>query len=183
QYHASAVGGVEVPSGATTTEPTLTPGGTDYLVGATISRDGRRYYLWTSGVARMNGGLFAGSRSNAYRYDAAVGWRPWLSGYEGVDPLLLLEFNGVTVEQSADGHPESPTSTAWLEGLQPRADVGAGGGAGAAGTRTILALSPSFWLTYRNFALKGGVKLPVYQDVGGGMKLDYALVTEFEIHM
>lgn len=159
QYHASVVGGAEFPSGESTSEPRLSPGGTDYLAGATISRDGLRYYLWASGIARMNGGVFSGSREDEYRYDAAVGWRPWVPSFTGVDPLLLLEFNGVTVTESGGRTEPAP------------------------GTRTILAVSPAFWLTYRNFAFKGGVKLPVYQDVGQGMELDYALVTEFEIHM
>lgn len=185
QYHASAVGGAVFPSGATATEPAVASGGTDYLAGATVSRDGLRYYVWTSGIARMNGGLFAGSRENEYRYDAAFGYRPWVPSFTGVDPLLLLEFNGVTVTEdgSEHGHDETASAATLLEGPPPRTDVGAGGGTAAAGSRTILALSPSFWLTYRNFAWKGGVKLPVYQDVGGGMELDYALVTEFEIHL
>lgn len=155
QYHASVMGGAEFPTASSTTEPQLSPGGTDYLAGATVSRDGLRYYLWASGIARMNGGVFGGSREDEYRYDAAFGYRPWVPSFTGVDPLLLLEFNGVTVT---------------------RDEGGAGGGG------TILALSPGVWLTYRNFAFKGGVKLPVYQDVGGGMELDYALVVELEIH-
>lgn len=161
QYHASLVGGVKLPVASSSGEPALGTGSIDFLAGATISRDGLRYYLWTSAVARISGEAFGRRRGNEYRYDAAVGFRPWVPSFTGIDPLLLLEFNGLTADQSVVGS---------------REQAGTGG--------TILALSPAFWLTYRNYAFKGGVKLPVYQELGAEEKeLDYTLVAEFEVHM
>lgn len=161
QYHAALVGGVKLPVASSSSEPALGSGSTDYLAGATISRDGLRYYLWASTVARINGEAFDRRRGHEVRYDAAGGWRPWVPEFTGVDPLLLLEFNGVSADQTVVGGVE---------------EAGTGG--------TILALSPAFWLTYRNYAFKGGVKLPVYQDLAAEEKeLDYTLVAEFEIHM
>lgn len=129
QYHASVIGRAELPSGNSTSEPQLSPAGTDYLAGATISRDGLRYYLWASGIARMNGGAFGGSRTNEFRYDAAFGWRPWVPSFTGVDPLLLLEFNGVTMTEGG-AHGEPRPAGALLGNVPPAADVGAGGARG-----------------------------------------------------
>lgn len=161
QYHAAVIGGVKLPLADEESDPPLGSGSTDALVGATISRDGLRYYLWTSALARINGESDGVRRGHQLRYDAAVGIRPWIPEYTGIDPLLLLEFNGVTAgENEVDGVARGET-----------------GG-------TTLALSPGFWLTYRNWALKGGVKLPVYQVLGETVpELDYTAVLAVETHL
>lgn len=161
QYHAALIGGVKVPVASTSSEPPLGSGSTDFLGGATISRDGLRYYLWASALVRVNGEAFDRRRGNEYRYDAAVGIRPWIPEYTGVDPLLLLELNGVTADPRV------------VSGVER---AGTGG--------TVLALSPGFWLTYRNYALKGGIKLPVLQDLGSEeSELDYTAVLAIETHL
>ncbi|NIP57819.1 MAG: hypothetical protein GWM92_17665 [Gemmatimonadetes bacterium] len=160
QYHAAVVGGVKLPVASSTSEPALGSGSTDFVGGATISRDGLRYYLWASTVAKVNGEAFDRRRGNEYRYDAAVGVRPWLPSYTSLDPLFLLELNGVTQQENVVGGEELSET----------------GG-------TILALAPAFWLTYRNVAFKGGVKLPFYQELGAEeMELNYATVLEVELH-
>ncbi|MFQ5705723.1 MAG: hypothetical protein ACE5HT_17125, partial [Gemmatimonadales bacterium] len=68
QYHAAFIGGVKVPLARTSSDPPLGSGSTDFLAGATISRDGLRYYLWTSALVRANGEAFGQKRGNEYRY-------------------------------------------------------------------------------------------------------------------
>ncbi len=161
QYHAAFIGGVKVPLASTSSDPPLGSGSTDFLAGATISRDGLRYYLWTSALVRANGEAFGIKRGNEYRYDAAVGFRPWIPKYTGVDPLLLVELNGVTATRTVVNTIEQALT----------------GG-------TILAVSPGFWLTLRNWALQGAVKLPIYQNLRGDQpKFDYTVVLKIETHM
>ncbi|MFV1988681.1 MAG: hypothetical protein ACC682_15510, partial [Gemmatimonadota bacterium] len=161
QYHAALIGGVKLPVASSGSSPSLGSGSTDYIGGATISRDGLRYYLWTSALVKVNGEAFSRRRGNEFRYDAAIGVRPWIPKYTGVDPLLLLEFNGVTVAQNV---------------LDDTRQAETGG--------TILALSPGFWLTRRNIALKGGVKIPFFQDLGADEpEFRYTIVFAFEIHV
>ncbi|MFQ5890464.1 MAG: hypothetical protein ACE5JR_10490 [Gemmatimonadota bacterium] len=161
QYHAAFIGGVKLPLARTGSDPPLGSGSTDFLGGVTISRDGLRYYLWTSALVRANGEAFGRKRGNEYRYDAAVGFRPWVPKYTGVDPLLLVELNGVTATRTVvDVVEQSQT-----------------GG-------TIMAVSPGFWLTLRNWALQGAIKLPVYQNLRGDQpQFDYTVVLKLETHM
>ncbi len=160
QYHAALIGGVKVPLANTGSDPPLGSGSTDFLFGGTVSRDGMRYYLWTSALVRANGEAFGRKRGNEYRYDAAVGIRPWLPKFTAVDPLLLLEFNGVTAGRTV---------------INAVRQAQTGG--------TVLAVSPGFWLTYRNWALLGGVKLPVYRQLRGGHpEFDYTVVLKIETH-
>ena len=161
QYHAALIGAVKLPVASSGKEPALGSGATDFIGGATISRDGLRYYLWVSGLVKVNGEAFGRRRGNEYRYDAAIGVRPWIPTYTGVDPLLLVEFNGVTADQTVvNGSEQTQT-----------------GG-------TILAVSPGFWLTRRNLALKGAVKIPVVQNLGAQeAELNYTVVFAFEVHM
>lgn len=161
QYHAALLGGVKLPLGSRATEPPLGSGSTDFIGGATASRDGLRYYLWTSALVKLNGEASDRRRGNEFRYDAAGGIRPWIPSYTGFDLLLLVEFNGVTAARNV------------VHGVvQP----GTGG--------TILAFSPGFWLTHRNLALKAGVKLPFYQALGTDeAELDFTTVLAFEFHI
>ncbi len=101
---------VKVPLGDSSSDPPLGSGSTDFLAGATVSRDALRSYL-----------------------------------------QLLVELNGV--EQAQTGG-------------------------------TVLAVSPGFWLTRRNWALKGGLKLPFVQDLRGNQpELDYTVLLAIETHM
>ncbi|MFQ6046544.1 MAG: hypothetical protein ACE5PT_09370, partial [Gemmatimonadales bacterium] len=141
--------------------PPLGSGSTDFLAGATVSRDGLRYYLWTSALVRINGEAFGTKRGNQYRYDAAIGLRPWIPSYTGVDPLLLVEFNGVTAARNV---------------VDRVAQAETGG--------TVLAVSPGFWLTLRNWALQGAVKLPVFRSLRGDQpQFDYTVIVKIETHM
>lgn len=161
QYHSALIGGVKLPLANQSTDPPLSSGSTDFFAGATISRDGLRSYLWTSALVRANGEAFGRKRGNEYRYDAAVGLRPWIPKYTGVDLLLLVELNGVTADRLVVGGVEQART----------------GG-------TVLAVSPGFWLTHRNWALKGGLKLPFVQNLRGNQpELDYTVVLAIETHM
>lgn len=161
QYHAAVIGGIKVPLASTGSNPPLGAGTTDFLAGVTVSRDALRSYLWASTLVRANGEAFGRKRGNEYRYDAAVGIRPWIPRFTGVDVLFLVELNGVTAAENViDGVEQSET-----------------GG-------TVVAVSPGFWLTYRNWALKGGIKLPVLQQLGATQpRFDYTFVISIETHM
>lgn len=56
-----------------------------------VSRDGLRSYLWVSALAKINGEAFGRRRGNEYRYDAALGLRPWIPSWASPAPLLVLE--------------------------------------------------------------------------------------------
>ena len=67
---------------------------------------------------------------------------------------MVVELNGVTVARTVVGAVPQPLT----------------GG-------TVLAVSPGFWLTLTNWALLGGVKLPVYQNLRGAQsEFDYTMV-------
>ncbi|GIW53160.1 MAG: hypothetical protein KatS3mg081_2515 [Gemmatimonadales bacterium] len=99
-------------------------------------------------------------RGNELRYDLAVGMRPHVPQWTDPDLMFLVEFVGVTAGRSTG-----------LDGEDPNT-----GG-------TVLALAPGMWLTYRNWALKAGVKLPVHQRLNGTQpKLDFQTIFALEYH-
>lgn len=160
-HQASLFGGVKLPVARTSTEPPLGSGSVDFLAGATVSRETHRYYGWASVLGRVNTEGRGRRRGNELRYNLALGLRPYVPQWTDPDLMFLLELAGVTAERA----------------------VTADGAAIANTGGTVLALAPGFWLTYRNWALKGGVKLPfVYNLNGTQPELDFQTIVALEYH-
>jgi len=161
QRHVSLVGGVKFPTGSTSGSVALGSGSTDFLVGGAASQDGRRYYAWTSLVYRINTEGWQGrTNGNLLQASVAGGVRPYLPEFYDPDLLLLVELNS-QFRQRDTGK------------ISDRQNTGG----------NSLFISPGFWLTYRNWALKGGVQIPVLQDLNGRQpELDYRALLAVEYH-
>lgn len=162
QDSAAVVMGVKFPTGRDTALPRLGSGSTDFLFGLAAARESRRWYFFgdiryrynTTGSERQRAG-------DGFFVDIAVGIRPWLTEYYQPDLVLLVELNAETRFRSRrDGQiiPDSG-SQQWF-------------------------LSPGFFFTYRNWAVKGGVQIPVLQRVRGNHpEADVRLALAVEVHL
>lgn len=159
-HQATLFAGLKLPLGRTRTEPALSSGSVDFLFGAAVSRETHRYYGWASVLGRVNTASLDRRRGNELRYDLALGVRPYVPEWTQPDLMFVLELVGVTAGRTVTAESELPNS----------------GG-------TVLAFAPGFWLTYRNWALKGGVKLPFAQELNGTQpELDFETVAKIEYH-
>lgn len=159
-HQATLFGGLKLPVGRTDTEPRLSSGSVDFLVGAAISRETHRYYGWVSALGRLNTKALDRRKGHEVRYDLALGLRPYVPQWTSPDLMFVFELVGVTAARSVTAEGEIPDS----------------GG-------TALAFSPGFWLTYRNWAVKSGVKLPFVQNLNGTQpELDFEAVASLEYH-
>lgn len=161
QDAAAFVLGVKFPTGDDDRTPRLGSGSTDFLFALAASRESLKWYYFGDIRYRLNtkggGGLEKGDRFFA---DLAVGVRPTRTEYLKPDLVLIVELNWETLMEDE------------LNG----SDVGDSGG-------NRLFLSPSFFFTYRNVAVKGGVQVPVYQDLNGEQpEADYRFKLAVEGH-
>lgn len=111
---------------------------------------------------RINGENDAGlSRGNKLLLDLVGGLRPRPYGYYEPDWVWMLELNG----EFAD-----PAERATARRLPIPAT-------------TDGSLSPGLMWTYRNYAIKTGVQIPLAQDLNGVQEeVDYRFTLEFEGH-
>jgi hypothetical protein len=160
QDAAAVVVGLELPTGDDDASPRLGSGSTDYLVGLTAARESLVWYYFGDVRYRLNtenDGLKIGDRFFA---DLAIGVRLRPTEYLKPDLVLLAELNGESRQRNE------------LYGV----DLDNTGG-------YLLFLSPSFFLTYRNWALKGGVQLPIHQGLHGDQpEEDYRFKLAVELH-
>ncbi len=145
QYKAAAFLKTKLPTGDDESQPRLGSGSTDVIAGFATGYESRRWYWFASGVYRANtegeGGLEKGDRQFL---NAVGGIRPVLTEYDEPDTVLMLELNWERA-----GRDE-------LNG----ADLADTGG-------WELFLSPVFWWTYRQFAFRGGVQVPIAEGLNG----------------
>lgn len=160
-HQASLLVASKLPVGPTQTKPALGSGSVDFLAGVGLSRETHWYYTWASVLGRINTAALNRRRGNEVRYEVALGVRPYVPQWTSPDLMLLLELTGVTAGRSVEDDGEILDS----------------GG-------TVLGVAPGFWLTYRNWALKGGLKLPVLHDLNGDQpKLDFETLVALEYHI
>ncbi len=162
QDAAAVVLGVKLPTGDDDKTPRLGSGSTDYLFALAIARESLKWYYFGDVRYRLNteggGGLRAG---NAVFADLAIGVRPRKTVYLRPDLVVIAELNFELRDRNE------------LFGV----DVADSGG-------TRLFLSPSFFYTYRNWALKGGIQFPVDQDLNGNQpESDYRFSLAVETHL
>ncbi len=142
--------------------PTQSKGTTDAILGLTYGYEGRRWYRWASARYRYNGTNNTGlNRGNKILIDFVGGFRPTPTGYLEPDTVWLLELNGEYAQQDA------------VNGL----NLSNSGG-------TEWFVSPGIFWTYRYFAIKAGVQIPIYHDLNGlQKKTDYRAKLVFEWHL
>ncbi len=145
QYKAAAFARLKLPTASDTGTPRLGSGSTDLAGGVAAGYESRRWYWFTSAAYSLNnkggGGLEKGDRQFL---NAVGGVRPILSEYGEPDTVFMLELNWERSDRDK------------LNGLS-LANTGG----------SELFISPVFWWTYRQIAVKGGVQLPVMQDLNG----------------
>lgn len=117
----------------------------DAILGLTYGYESRKWYRWASVRYRYNGENGIGlQRGDKVLVDLAVGIRLKPTGYLEPDTVWLLELNG------------EYASHAELNGLEL---------SNTGGSEWFL--SPGIFWTYRNFAVKAGVQIPVAGNLNG----------------
>ncbi|VAX13396.1 hypothetical protein MNBD_GAMMA24-2133 [hydrothermal vent metagenome] len=142
--------------------PRLNKDATDAILGLTYGYEGRRWYRWASARYRYNGSNKTGlNRGDKILIDFVAGFRPTPTGYLQPDTVWLLELNGEYTQQDK---------------LSGRDLLNSGG--------TEWFVSPGIFWTYRYFAIKAGVQIPVYHALNGlQKKTDYRARLIFEWHL
>lgn len=126
-------------------EKDVSTNSTDGLIGLTYGYEGIKWYRWTSVRYRYNGESSGGiKRGNKTFIDIAGGYRPSPPIYRKPDTVWYLELN--------------------MEYNQ-KATISGNSIADTGGTK--LFISPGIFWTIRNFAIKGGVQMPLYQSLNG----------------
>jgi hypothetical protein len=136
-------------------------GATDVIAGLSYGHEGRHWYGWASARYRYNGEDGTGlKRGDRWLLDVVGGIRPEPRGYLETDTVWLLELN-TEIGRHAERRGVSLPDTGGTE----------------------VFLSPGIFWTWRNFAIKAGVQVPVYADLHGHQApSDYRLRLTFENH-
>lgn len=135
---------------------------TDAILGLAYGYESRKWNRWASVRYRRNGEGDAGlQRGDLWLIDFVGGVRLKPTGYLEPDTVWLLELNG---EYSQ--HTE-------LNGMK----LSASGG-------TEWFISPGIFWTYRNFAIKAGIQIPITSDLNGAQEeSDYRAKLVLEWHL
>jgi len=157
----SAALSLAVIAGGSGSDDVANGGSTDGILGISYGYESRKWYRWAAARYRINGKNDQGlRRGDALLVDLVAGIRLRPYGYREQDWVWMLELNGERIERAE------------LDGSQP-GDTG--------GTR--LFVSPGLMWTYRNYAIKTGVQVPVAQNLNGSQEqVDYRFKLEFEGH-
>lgn len=137
-------------------------GSTDAMLGLTYGYEGLKWYRWAAARYRYNGKDDDGlKRGDKLFLDAVIGIRPRKLEYREPDAVWMLELNAEW------------TDRAELNGITLD-DTGG----------TELFLSPGLMWTYRNYAIKPGIQIPVYSNLNGDQaRSDFRTFIEFEVHL
>jgi hypothetical protein len=128
-----------------TSDPALSSGANDLVLGLAYGQESLIWQRWASIRYRFNGDSDAGiERGNRIFADAAIGWRSEIPQYYKPDLLWMVELNTEYTQRSEQNNISL-------------ADTGG----------TEIFLSPGMIWAYRNFAVKSGVQLPVYNNLNG----------------
>jgi len=149
-------------NGDSTTKPPLGNGANDLVTGLTYGYESIKWYRWSSIRYRYNGENNAGRRlGNKTLIDFVAGWRPVTPEYKKPDTVWLLELNTEITENNTINGNKVATS---------------------GGVESFI--TPGIFWTYRNFAIKSGLQLPVYRNLNNAQnKSNFRLKTTFEWHM
>ncbi|MFU4514031.1 MAG: transporter [Sinimarinibacterium flocculans] len=146
----------------TADEAELGGGATDVIAGLSYGYEGRKWYRWGALRYRRNGTDDTGlDRGDKLLLDLVGGIRFKPTGYLAPDWVWMLELNGEYAQRAErDGVKLANTGgTQWF-------------------------VSPGLMWTYRNFAIKTGVQIPVIRNLNGNQdETDYRAALEFELHL
>ncbi len=139
----------------------VSSGATDYVTGLTYGYEGRKWYRWAAMRYRNNGTNGLGlDRGDKVLVDLVGGIRFKQTGYLEPDWVWMIELNGESSERDS------------LNGLAL---------ANSGGVEWFA--SPGLMWTYRNFAIKTGVQIPISSDLNGTQNnTDYRAILELELH-
>lgn len=144
----------------TTTED-LGGGATDTVAGLSYGYEGRKWYRWAAIRYRHNGENDAGlKRGDKVLIDLVGGIRPDPTGYLEPDLVWMLELNGEFTQRAQRGGVTLPNTGGqeWF-------------------------VSPGLMWTYRNYAVKAGVQIPIASNLNGTQPdTDYRAALDFEGH-
>lgn len=155
-FHAAVMSGVEFPTGASG----LSTESTDFFAGLSGAFEGRRWLVFATGRYRVNTkGSNKIKRGNVFLYDVALGVRPVKTGYYQPDLVIMAELNGQIFGEGEFN--DTPVD-------------------GSSGERLLAGFGA--WATFRNWAFKPGIQIPVYNNVNSG-DLDYRFVIAIEFHI
>lgn len=160
QDKVTVLGGIKFPTGDEDKSPRLGTGSVDYLLGITAGHESRKWYYF--GALRYWFNSEDGGRENGdvFLYDFALGLRPVKRKYREPDLVLLLELSGEHANKDE------------IDGVK---NSNSGG--------DTIYLGPTFLWSYRNWMLKGGIQLPVLQDLNGRREeMDFRSVLAVEVH-
>lgn len=141
-------------------------GTTDALLGFTYGYESLKWYRWASVRYRFNQNRSIENQGNLRRgdrlfIDFAGGYRPEVNDYREADTVWLLELNGEYSERNA------------FNGV----DMNNTGG-------KQWFVSPGIFWTFRNFAVKAGVQIPLLSNLNGEQDdSDYRVRLELEWHL
>lgn len=136
-------------------------GSSDYFVGLSFGRESRRHYAFADIRYLVTGTVADLNRGNVLNIDAAYGVRPWQLEYLQPDAVFLVEVLAETAGKNS---------------LTGREDPNSGG--------FLFSVAPGILFSYRNIMLKGGVKIPVFENLNGIQeKPDAEIVFAIELHM
>jgi len=156
-YHAAVFGQADIPL-AHHADSHSTTGIAGGLSGA---YEGRRWLAFGTGRYRLNTRTTGQEKpGNVFLYDLALGFRPVMTGFYEPDVVLMAELNGRVfgATTTTDGTPVANTGEQRL-----RAAFGA-------------------WVTYRNWAFRPGIQLPITSSLSG-KDFNSRWVVEIEIHI
>ncbi len=161
QRKASVFVKTKLPTADDGTVPPLGSGSTDVLVGVAAGYEGRRWYGFADARYKLNGeGARGLKKGDALFLDLVGGVRPVLTEYDEPDTVLMLELNWESRERDRLGGLALANTGGWQ-----------------------MFLSPVIWWTYRQFALKGGVQIPIAADLNGAQpSTDYRALVEAVYH-
>lgn len=146
---------------ASNEQPALSSGTEEYEVGLALRQESNKWQYWSSARYRFNGegtdGIDQGSK---LRLDAAVGLRPEpLQSLNENDTVWILELNTEFTEKS-DQYGMTLADSGGMEAF----------------------ISPGVYWSHRNIGVKGGVQIPVYEDLNGTQdESDYRAKLALEI--
>jgi hypothetical protein len=152
----------EVNNGGTDTSPSLGNDVIDTLLGTAYGYEGSTWYHWISLRSLHHEENEAKFRQGtAWNFDLVLGFRGTPSKYLQADTVWMIELNSEILRKNE------------LASTQLN-DTG--------GNEAFL--SPGIFWTYRNFAIKAGIQLPVFSDLNGSQEESdnrYKLVAEWHI--
>lgn len=161
QWKASALFKAKLPTGSDRSAPPIGTGSTDFVGGLAAGYEGRRWYGFMDARYRLNtrgsGGLTKGDR---LFLDVAGGVRPVLTGYLEPDTVLFVELNWAYADRDERRGVRLGSTSGWE-----------------------LFISPAIWWTYRQVAIKGGMQIPVAENLAGNQpSSDYRALMEMVYH-